>query len=269
MKKTRKYILYIVSALLLLLIVSTVAYAASDASAGGILETIKAKIHLNFIKDDRWKYITDGLKRTLLISFFAVIIGIVLGFIIAVLRSTFDTMDKKNIITRAINGFLKAYLTVIRGTPALIQLMIIYFVIFASSGIDKVVVACISFGLNSSAYIAEIVRSGIMSVDIGQFEAGRSLGFSHWQTMWHFILPQAFKNILPALGNEFIVLVKETSIAGYIGIEDLTKGGDIIRSRTYEPFLPLVAVALVYLVIVMFLTALVSKLERRLKTDGK
>ena len=132
MKKTRKYILYTVFALLLMLLISNVAYAASDASAGGILETIKAKIHLNFIKDDRWKYITDGLKRTLLISFFAVIIGIVLGFIIAVLRSTFDTMDKKNVFTRAINGFLKAYLTVIRGTPALIQLMIIYFVIFAS-----------------------------------------------------------------------------------------------------------------------------------------
>ena len=130
-------------------------------------------------------------------------------------------------------------------------------------------VACISFGLNSSAYIAEIVRSGIMSVDNGQFEAGRSLGFSHAQTMWHFILPQAFKNILPALGNEFIVLVKETSIAGYIGIEELTKGGDIIRSLTYEAFLPLIAVALIYLVIVMFLTSLVTKLERRLKTDGR
>ena len=160
-------------------------------------------------------------------------------------------------------------MTVIRGTPALIQLLIIYYVIFTSPNVSKIFVACISFGLNSSAYIAEIVRSGIMSVDSGQFEAGRSLGFNHAQTMLYFILPQAFKNILPALGNEFIVLVKETSIAGYIGIEELTKGGDIIRSLTYEAFLPLIAVALIYLVIVMFLTSLVSKLERRLKTDGK
>lgn len=232
-------------------------------------EVAKAKIQLNFIKESRWKYLTDGLLNTLIISFFAVLIGIVLGFIIAILRSTFDTMDKKNFITKTINGILKAYLTVIRGTPALIQLLIIYYVIFTSPAISKMFVACLSFGLNSSAYIAEIVRSGIMSVDAGQFEAGRSLGFSHAGTMWHFILPQAIKNILPALGNEFIVLLKETSIAGYIGIAELTRGGDIIRSRTYEAFLPLIAVALIYLVIVIFLTSLVSKLERRLQTDGK
>ena len=229
----------------------------------------KAKIMQNFLKDNRWKYLTRGVCNTIIISFFAVMIGIVLGFIIAILRSTFDTMQKKNIVTEFLNGILKAYLTVIRGTPALIQLLIIYYVIFTSPNVSKVFVACISFGLNSSAYIAEIVRSGIMSVDSGQFEAGRSIGFSHAQTMWHFILPQAFKNILPALGNEFIVLVKETSIAGYIGIEELTKGGDIIRSLTYEAFLPLIAVALIYLVIVMFLTSLVDKLERRLKTDGR
>jgi ABC-type amino acid transport system permease subunit len=144
-----------------------------------------------------------------------------------------------------------------------------YYVIFTSPDVSKLFVACIAFGLNSSAYIAEIVRSGIMSIDIGQFEAGRSLGFTHAQTMWHFILPQAFKNILPALGNEFIVLIKETSIAGYIGIIELTRGGDIIRSRTYEAFLPLIAVALIYLVIVMILTALVDKMERSLRTDGK
>lgn len=267
MKKKRKFLLCTVSVFALCILFSAVCYASNGG--GGIIDVIKAKIELNFIKENRWKLITVGLERTLIISFFAVIIGIVLGFLIAILRSTFDTIERKNIFTKIINGILKAYLTVIRGTPALIQLMIIYFVIFASSSIDKVTVACISFGLNSSAYIAEIVRSGIMSVDSGQFEAGRSLGFNHAQTMWHFILPQAFKNILPALGNEFIVLIKETSIAGYIGIEELTKGGDIIRSRTYEPFLPLIAVALVYLVIVMFLTSLVSKLERRLKTDGK
>lgn len=229
----------------------------------------KSRLMLNFVKDSRWRYLTLGVCNTIIISFFAVVIGIVLGFIIAILRSTFDTIEKKNIVTNTLNSILKAYLTVIRGTPALIQLLIIYYVIFTSPNVSKIFVACISFGLNSSAYIAEIVRSGIMSVDSGQFEAGRSLGFNHAQTMLYFILPQAFKNILPALGNEFIVLVKETSIAGYIGIEELTKGGDIIRSLTYEAFLPLIAVALIYLVIVMFLTSLVSKLERRLKTDGK
>ncbi len=266
--KKKKFLFYGIGVLVFLLACATVTFAA-DGSGSGLLDTFKAKIELNFIKDERWKYLVDGLRNTLIISFFAVLIGIVLGFIIAILRSTFDTMDRKNIATKTINAILKAYLTVIRGTPALIQLLIIYYVIFTSPDVSKVFVACLSFGLNSSAYIAEIVRSGIMSVDVGQTEAGRSLGFTHAQTMWHFILPQAIKNILPALGNEFIVLVKETSIAGYIGIIELTRGGDIIRSRTYEAFLPLIAVALIYLVIVMFLTFLVTKLERRLQTDGK
>ena len=259
--KKKKYLIYATAAMIMLVFSTTIA----NAEELSLVE----KFHHNVIADDRWKYLTNGLLTTLKISFFAVIIGIIAGFLIAVLRSTFDTMDRKNIVTKCINWILKAYITVIRGTPAVIQLMIIYFIIFASSDIDKVTVACISFGVNSSAYIAEIVRSGIMSVDVGQFEAGRSLGFSHAGTMWHFILPQAFKNILPALGNEFIVLLKETSISGYIGIIDLTKGGDIIRSRTYDAFMPLIAVAVIYLVIVMFLSMLVGKLERRLKTDGK
>ena len=151
----------------------------------------------------------------------------------------------------------------------MIQLLIIYYIIFASSDIDKVIVAVIAFGLNSSAYIAEIVRSGINSIDVGQSEAARSLGFSYSQTMWNFIIPQAIKNVLPALGNELIVLLKETSISGYIGIMDLTRGGDYIRSRTYDAFLPLIVVALVYLVIVVILTALLGRLEKRLKTDGR
>lgn len=151
----------------------------------------------------------------------------------------------------------------------MIQLLIIYYVIFASSDINKVVVAVIAFGVNSSAYIAEIVRSGIMSIDAGQLEAGRSLGFTYAQSMWYFILPQAFKNVLPPLANEFIVLIKETSISGYIGIVDLTRGGDYIRSRTYEAFLPLIAVALVYLIIVMILTWLVGRMERRLKRNER
>ena len=258
--KRKKNLFFAILAMLLIIMSATVASAQSS---------FIDKFHHNFIADSRWKYLTNGLLITLEISVVAVLIGIVGGFLIAILRSTFDTKKKKNIFTKTINWILKAYITVIRGTPAVIQLMIIYFVVFATTNVDKVTAAFISFGINSSAYIAEIVRSGIMSVDPGQFEAGRSLGFSHAGTMWHFILPQAFKNILPALGNEFIVLVKETSIAGYIGIVDLTKGGDIIRSRTYEAFLPLIAVALIYLVIVMFLTMLVGKLERRLKTDGK
>ncbi len=223
------------------------------------------KLHTNFIKDNRWKYITNGLLTTLEISFFSVIIGTVLGFLIAITRSTCDKLGRFKLV----NAILKMYLTVIRGTPTMIQLLIIYYVIFASSDISKVLVAIIAFGLNSSAYIAEIVRAGIMSIDKGQFEAGRSLGFNYRQTMLHFIIPQAFKNVLPALCNEFIVLIKETSISGYIGIMDLTRGGDYIRSRTFEAFLPLIAVAIVYLIIVVVLTSAVSKLERKLKKDER
>lgn len=269
MKNRKKYILYIAAIAIFILAFGVIAFASGGESASGFSADFKAKLINNFVKDSRWKYLVSGLGNTLLISFFAILIGIILGFMIAVLRTSFDMMNKQNFFTKACNGILKAYLTVIRGTPALIQLLIMYYVIFTSPDVSKLFVACIAFGLNSSAYIAEIVRSGIMSIDVGQFEAGRSLGFTHAQTMWHFILPQAFKNILPALGNEFIVLIKETSIAGYIGIIELTRGGDIIRSRTYEAFLPLIAVALIYLVIVMILTALVDKMERSLRTDGK
>ncbi|MEE1075683.1 MAG: ABC transporter substrate-binding protein/permease [Acutalibacteraceae bacterium] len=233
----------------------------SDSTALVSVEKFKN----DFIVENRWQYIAKGLVTTLQISLFASIIGIILGFLIAVARVSCDKTGKFKLL----NLLLRGYLTIIRGTPAMIQLLIIYYVIFATSAVDKVLVAIIAFGLNSSAYIAEIVRSGIMSIDEGQFEAGRSLGFSYSQTMTNFILPQAIKNVLPALGNEFIVLIKETSISGYIGIMDLTRGGDLIRSRTYDAFLPLIAVALVYLVIVVVLTSLLSKLEKRLKNDGK
>jgi ABC-type amino acid transport system permease subunit len=169
-------------------------------------------------------------------------------------------------ILKFVDGVCRLYLTVIRGTPVVIQLMIFYYVIFASSR-NSVLIAIISFGLNSAAYVAEVVRGGIMSVDIGQTEAGRSLGFNYVQTMWHIIIPQALKSVLPALANEFIVLLKETSVAGYVAIRDLTKGGDIIRGVTYSPFLPLIAVALIYLVMVMFFTWLVGRLERRLRSS--
>lgn len=234
------------------------------ADGGGFVETIRGKFISNFITDNRWTYLLNGLGTTIMITFFAVIIGLVLGFLIAIIRSTHDKTGKCVLL----NTICRAYLTVIRGTPSMVQLLIMYYVIFASTN-HKVMVAIIAFGLNSAAYIAEIVRSGIMSVDEGQFEAGRSLGFTYAQTMTNFILPQAFKNVLPALGNEFIVLLKETSISGYIGIMDLTRGGDFIRSRTYDAFMPLIAVALVYLIIVVFLSMMVTKLERRLKNDGK
>ena len=215
----------------------------------------------NFINGDNWHYIADGLVTTIQITFFAVLVGIVIGFIVGIIRSTYDKTHRLKILNFTCN----VYLTVIRGTPVLVQLLIIYYVIFASVRIDKVLVAVLAFGINSGAYVAEIFRSGIMSIDNGQFEAGRSLGFNYPQTMWYIIMPQAFKNVLPALCNEFIALLKETSIAGYIGLQDLTKGGDIIRSRTYSAFMPLIAVALIYLAIVLIFTQLIKILERRLR----
>ena len=225
--------------------------------------TLQDKFYNNFIADERWKYIAEGLRVTLRVTFFAVIIGIVLGFLVAIVRSTYDKTGK----LRILNAICKLYLTVIRGTPVVVQLLIIYFVIFGSSDVSKVLVAVMAFGLNSGAYVAEIFRSGIMSVDNGQFEAGRSLGFNYVQTMIYIIMPQAFKNVLPALGNEFIVLLKETSVSGYIALQDLTKGGDIIRSRTYDAFMPLIAVALIYLAMVLIFTKLVNMLERRLRSS--
>ncbi len=221
--------------------------------------------YLNFISDDRWHYIADGLKTTLIITFFACMMGIVLGFIVGMIRSTHDKTGKLKLL----NILCKIYLTVIRGTPVVVQLLIIYFVVFGSARIDKVPVAIMAFGINSGAYVAEIFRSGIMSIDAGQMEAGRSLGFNYAQTMWYVIMPQAFKTVLPTLCNEFISLLKETSVSGYIAIQDLTKGGDIIRSRTYSAFMPLIAVALVYLVIVMIFTKLIQILERRLRQSER
>lgn len=227
------------------------------------MQELKKEFILNFIEDNRWKYIVDGLKITLIVTIFAVLIGVLLGFLIAIVRTTHDKTGKLKIL----NAICKVYLTVIRGTPVVVQLMIIYFIIFGSVDISKVLVAIIAFGINSGAYVAEIFRSGIMSIDNGQFEAGRSLGFNYAQTMMYIIMPQAFKNVLPTLCNEFIALLKETSVSGYIALQDLTKGGDIIRSRTYDAFMPLIAVALIYLAMVMIFTKLVSLLERRLRNS--
>ena len=231
--------------------------------------SLKEKFIFNFIDDGRWHYIVDGLKVTLEVTFFAVLLGIALGVIIAIVRSTYDKNKSSmrgfsKFIVVLLNFICKIYLTVIRGTPVVVQLMIMYFIVLVSSN-NKVLVAVLAFGFNSAAYVAEIFRSGIE----GQFEAGRSLGFNYVQTMRYIIIPQAFKNVLPALANEFIVLLKETSVAGYVGLVDLTKGGDIIRSRTFQAFMPLIGVAVIYLVMVMFFTWLVGILERRLRDSER
>ena len=235
-------------------------------------EKLKADFILNFVQGNRWRYLVNGLGTTLLITLLACLLGIAIGVVIAMVRSTYDKTAegaRKTLGRRLFgiaNGFCRLYLTVLRGTPVVVQLMIIYFVTFASSD-NGTLVAALAFGLNSGAYVAEIVRGGIMSIDNGQFEAGRSLGFNYVQTMRFIVIPQVIKNVLPSLANEFIALLKETSVAGYVAVADLTKGADIIRSRTYSPFMPLIAIALIYLALVMFFTKLVGILERRLRNS--
>lgn len=229
-----------------------------------------------FIDDSKWKWLVDGLKNTMIITFFALLIGLAIGVVIATIRSTFDKnreeYRKKGgifyFLWFIVNGICNIYLTVIRGTPVVVQLLIAYFIIFASSR-NGVAVAIFAFGLNSGAYVAEIIRGGIMSIDNGQFEAGRSLGFNYVQTMIYIIIPQVFKSVLPTLCNEFIVLIKETSVAGYVGVMDLTKAGDRIRGISFKAFMPLIAVALIYLVVVVVLTQLVKILERRLRKNER
>lgn len=232
-------------------------------------DNLQHQFYVCFIAEDRWRWLWNGFGATMKITLIALVMGLAIGCIIAMIRVSYDRTYATT-RSRLARFFLKffnfichVYLTIIRGTPVVVQLMIWYFVILLS--LDGIKVACIAFGVNSGAYVAEIVRAGIMSVDNGQMEAGRSLGLSYWRTMAHIVLPQAFKNVLPALCNEAIVLVKETSVAGYVAILDLTKGGDIIRSRTYIAFMPLLAVALVYLLTVMLLTWLLGRLERRLR----
>ena len=243
------------------------------------MSDFQTKFYLNFIKDDRWKYITSGLGNTLKITVFALIFAVIIGVLVAIIRYSYDknhTNKAGNFIQSLLqfllavaNGICHVYLTIIRGVPVVVQLMIIYFIIFASPDVSKIFCAVVAFSLNSGAYVAEIVRGGLNSVDKGQFEAGRSLGFGYIATMWYIILPQAFKNILPALGNEAIMLLKDTSISGYVAIQDLTKGGDIIRSRTYDAFMPLIVVALIYLILVTILTLLLRRLERRLQSSER
>lgn len=230
-----------------------------------MFQSFADEFYRNFIFEQRWSYLTNGLLLTLQITFFAVLLGVVLGFSVALVREAHRSTGKFRLLS-AIGG---VYLTVIRGTPVVVQLILIYFGVFASVRIPPILVAIVAFGINSGAYQAEIFRSGIEAVPRGQFEAGRSLGFSYWQTMRRIVMPQAMKNVIPTLANEFIVLLKETSVAGYVALNDLTKGGDIIRSRTYSPYLPMLAVALIYLCLVMIFSAGVKYLERSLKTGER
>ncbi|MCI7241325.1 MAG: amino acid ABC transporter permease [Bacilli bacterium] len=225
-----------------------------------MLYSIKDSLYNSLIYQDRYKYILEGLKSTIIMAFFATIIGTILGILIAVVEDNYEKNKKLPIL----NFLCKTYVSIIRGTPALLQLMIIYYVIFKSVEVNGIIIGIIAFGLNSAAYVSEIIKSGINSIGKGQMEASRSLGFNYSKSMIYVIMPQAIKNILPALGNEFITLLKETSVAGYIGIMDLTKASDIIASRTYEYFVPLIIVAIIYLIMTLGLSKLVKLMERKL-----
>ena len=229
------------------------------------------KLYQNFIEDDRWLLLVNGLKVTILVTLFALVIGVIIGVLVAIIRSAYDQQPerKKGLLLKILNGICKVYLTIIRGTPSMIQVLFMYLVVFGASSLNSIVIGGLAFGINSGAYVAEIVRSGIMAIPEGQTEAGRSLGLSYGQTMRLIIMPQAFKNVLPALVNEMIVLIKETAIIGYIGEQDLTKAAMVIQSRTFEAFIPLITAAVIYLALVMLLTFFMNKLERRLRTNER
>lgn len=216
-----------------------------------------------FIAEQRYLMYLDGLKMTLLVSLLAIILGVVLGTILALMRMTAERRGKSTLLSK----IAYVYIDIIRGTPTVTQLLIMYFVVL--KGVDGLIVGTVTFGLNSAAYVAEIIRAGILAVDHGQMEGGRSLGLSYGQTMKDIILPQAVKNILPALGNEFIVLIKETAILGYVSIVDLTKVADFVTSRTYEAFAPLIGTAIIYYLVVKALTLVLGAIERRLRQSDK
>lgn len=234
-------------------------------------QKIGADFHQTFIAEDRWLQFLQGFSVTIRVAVLALVLGIVIGIVIAVIRSAHDSQRKKkkgigHVLLNIADAVCRIYLTVIRGTPMMVQLLIMYFVIFSSSR-RSLLVAVLAFGINSGAYVAEIVRSGIMSVDSGQMEAGRSLGLNYAQTMRYIIIPQAIKNILPALGNEMITLFKDTSLVSVIALKDMTKTAMTIQGVTYQAFMPFVGIAVVYLVCVMILSKVLSIIERRLRNS--
>ncbi len=250
---------------------SVLRYEAREMKGAIIMwESLKMGFYQTFILEDNYQYFVKGLGTTLTVTVFALVIGVIIGVLVAIIRSAYDQQPerKKGLLLKILNGICKVYLTVIRGTPMMVQLLIMWFVVWASArSTDSNMMKCaiLAFGINSGAYVAEIFRSGIMSIDKGQMEAGRSVGLTYAATMRYIIIPQAFKNVLPALGNELITLVKETSVVTVIGLRDLTKGAMIVQSKTYQALIPYFAIAAIYLVIVMFLTWVMGKLERRLR----
>lgn len=237
---------------------------------------MKSVFELCFIDDERWRWLAEGFVNSIIITLLAIVIGLFFGIVLAAIRSSYDKNEESlklrggagYVVLKVLNAIAKIYITVIRGIPVVVQLMIWYFVILVSQEND-IVVAVVAFGFNSAAYVAEIFRGGIMSVDNGQFEAGRSLGFNYVQTMFNIVIPQTIKSTLPTLLNEIIALLKETSVAGYVGIMDLTKAGDLIRGRTFEAFMPLIAVAIIYLATVIVLTKVFGSIERRLRHNER
>ena len=235
------------------------------------MDDLLTGLYQTFILDDNYMFFVRGIGVTLLVTVFALILGLVIGIVVAIVRSAHDLQQQgkeRNVVLGFFNAICRLYITVIRGTPTMVQLLIMWFVVWGSarsSDQNLIVCAVLTFGINSGAYIAEIVRSGIMSIDKGQMEAGRSLGLPYWSTMKSVIIPQAFKNVLPALGNEFITLLKETSIVTVIGLKDLTKGAMIIQANTFQAFVPFFAIAGIYLVLVIIISKLLGMLERRLR----
>ena len=222
----------------------------------GIFKVLSDAIFYNLIREDRYLLFVNGFKVSIQLTVFAALIGVAIGLLMAISKLTNN---------RILNRIATAYTDVIRGTPSVVQLIVIYYAILGSSHLPKILVASIAFGINSGAYVTELIRAGILAVDKGQMEAARSLGLSYYQSMRYVIVPQAIKNILPALVSEFIVLLKETAIAGYIALDDLTRAGTIVRGRTFDPYTPFIQVALIYLYITSILTAFMGRLERRLR----
>ena len=242
----------------------------SSLEAGGFWADFSRKFYNAFIKNDRWMQYLDGVKTTLLVTALSLALGILLGVIVAIIRTAHDQQrpGKKNILLGIVNAVCQLYVTVIRGTPMMVQLLIMCFVIFSKSR-EFTMIGTLTLGINSGAYVAEIIRGGLMALDPGQAEAGRSLGLNYVDTMRFIVIPQAFKAILPSLGNEFIILLKDTSLITVIGGKELVYAAQGIYGRTYEQMFPLIGVACIYLVLVMIFSALLNLLERRLRQSDR